>query len=131
MTTKAPKNPERSFGVSVGVVLCAIAALLAWRGRVARAEVVGAIGGVLLVLGLIHPPLLELPSAAWWRLARVLGYLNTRVLLTALFIVVLVPLSLVWRLAGKDPLARRRSMWPGWAPYPARYRDKRHYGRMY
>ena len=40
---KGPPNPERSFGVSVGVVLCVIAAFLLWRGRVTRAEIVGGI----------------------------------------------------------------------------------------
>ena len=131
MTAKGPKNPERSFGVSVGVVLCVIAAFLVWRGRIARAEIVGGVGAVLLVLGLIDPRLLKWPSAVWWRFAGILAYVNTRVLLTVLFAVVLVPLSMVWRLTGKDPLARRRSAWTGWLLYPARYRDKHHYSRMY
>jgi len=112
-------------------VLCAIAALLLWRGRVTRAEIVGGIGFVLVVLGVVYPPLLTLPSAVWWRFARVLGYINARVLLTVLFAIVLVPLSMVWRLTGKDPLTRRRASWPGWRPYPARYRDHHHYSRMY
>jgi len=129
--TKGPRNPERSFGVSVGVVLCLIAAFLVWRGRLVRAEVVGGVGAVLLVLGLVYPPLLKWPSAAWWRVAHVLAYVNARVLLTVLFAIVLVPISVVWRLTGKDPLARRRAAWPGWSPYPARYRDKQHYSRMY
>ena len=131
MSPKGPRNPERSFGISVGPVLCAIALLLLWRGRVGRAEVLGAIGAVLLVCGLVHPPLLKYPSAAWWRFAQILGYVNARILLTVLFGIVLVPLSIVWRLLGKDPLGRRRSAWVGWTPYPERYRDKRHYSRMY
>jgi hypothetical protein len=131
MTSKGPKDPERSFGLSVGTVLCLIAAVLAWRGRMARAELVGGVGAVLLVLGLSYAPLLKWPSAAWWRIARVLGYVNARVILTVLFALVLVPLSMVWRLTGKDPLSRRRASWPGWLPYPARYRDKQHYSRMY
>ena len=89
------------------------------------------VGAVLLVLGLVYPPLLKWPSAAWWRLAHALAYVNARVLLTVLFAIVLVPISVVWRLTGKDPLARRRSAWPGWSPHPARYRDKHHYSRMY
>jgi len=131
MTAKAPKNPERSFGISVGAVLCVIAAALWWRGRVGRAEIVGGIGAFLLVAGLVYSPILKYPSAAWWRFALALGYVNARVLLTLLFSLVFVPLSLIWRLVGKDPLSRRRAQWPGWTPYPARYRDRKHYERMY
>ena len=128
---KGPKNPERSFGVSVGIVLLAIAAALVWRGRVGRAEILGAVGAVLLVCGLVYPPILRVPSALWWRFSRALGHVNARVLLTVLFSVVLTPLSVVWRLTGKDPLARRRDRWPGWSTYPTRYRDRHHYTRMY
>ena len=129
--TKAPKNPERSFGVSVGLVLSAIAAYLLWRGRADRAQVIGAIGAVLIVCGLLYPPILKWPSALWWRFSRVLGHINSRILLTLLFAVLLVPVSVFWRITGKDPLARRRGRWPGWALYPARYRDPDHYKRMY
>src|SRR6478752_6027960 len=122
--SKGPKNPERSFGVSVGVVLCVIAALLVWRGRVLRAEIVGGTGAVLLVCGLVYPPLLKWPSALWWRFSRALGYVNARILLTILFSLVLVPLSIVWRLTGRDPLQRRRQQFGGWTPYPIRYRDR-------
>jgi saxitoxin biosynthesis operon SxtJ-like protein len=131
MTSKGPKNPERSFGLSVGVVLCLIAAFLAWRGRLNRAEILGAVGVVLVVLGLGAPSLLKWPSDIWWRVARVLGYVNARILLTVLFGIALVPLSMAWKLIGVDPLERRRDRWPGWSPYPDRYRDHRHYSRMY
>src|SRR5258706_6440861 len=145
MMTKGPRNPERSFGVSVGLVLCAIAALLWWRHRVDRAEVVGAVGLVLLACGLVYPPVLKWPSAVWWRFSRALRYVNARILLGILFFFVLTPLSVIFRLTGKDPLARRRDRgstgsprpehvegrWPGWSPYPARYRDHKHYSRMY
>jgi Saxitoxin biosynthesis operon protein SxtJ len=129
--SKAPKNPERSFGISVGIVLCLIASVFLWRGRAGRAEIIGGIGIVLLVCGLAYPPILRGPSALWWRFSRVLGDVNSRVLLTLMFSLVFVPISLLWRLAGKDPLARRREQWAGWSPYPARYRDKHHYTRMF
>ena len=128
---KGPKNPERSFGVSVGAVLLVIAAALWWRGRVGRAEILGGIGAVLLLFGAVRPQLLKWPSAIWWRFAGVLGYVNARILLTLLFSVLLVPLSLVWRMLGKDPLARRREQFPGWTPYPERYRDRTHFERMF
>jgi hypothetical protein len=128
---KGPKNPERSFGVSVGAVLLLIAAVLWWRGRIGRSEVLGSIGGVLLLFGLARPQLLKYPSAAWWKFAGVLAYVNARILLTILFSILLVPVSLIWRLTGKDPLARRRDRFTGWTPYPARYRDRTHFERMF
>src|SRR4029077_12080377 len=65
-------NRERSFGLSVGGVLLLIAALLVWRGRITRAEVVGAIGAVLVVFGALAPKLLKRPSDAWWAFAMAL-----------------------------------------------------------
>jgi hypothetical protein len=112
-------------------VLLVIALVLWWRGRVGRAEILGAVGGILLFLGLVAPQLLKWPSALWWRFAGVLAYVNARILLTLLFSVLLVPLSLVWRVLGKDPLARRREQFPGWTPYPERYRDRTHFERMF
>ena len=96
-----------------------------------RPEVIGGIGAFLLVAGLVYSPILKYPSAWWWRFSRALGYVNARILLTILFSVVLVPLSIIWRLTGKDPLSRKRAASPGWTPYPARYRDRKHYERMY
>jgi hypothetical protein len=131
MSKKGPANPERSFGVSVGGVLTAIAAYLAWRGRMDRAAVIGAIGITLITLGLLAPRLLKWPSAVWWKFAMVLGHVNARVILTVAFLIVLTPVGLVWRLIGHDPLARRRGHWPGWTPSPARYRNPDHFTRMY
>ena len=131
MKSRTRRSEQRAFGLSVGTVLCIIAALLWWRGRPVRAEVTGAIGAVLVAAALIYAPILKYPSAAWWRFSRVLGQVNARVLLTILFSIVLVPLSIVWRLTGKDPLARRRDTRRGWSAYPTRYRNPKHYERMF
>ena len=131
MAHKGPKNPERSFGVSVGSVLLLIAAVLVWKGRLGRAEVLGGVGAVLLVLGLTRPMLLKVPSDLWWAFSRILGAFNARVLMSVLFFIVLTPLAMVWRLTGKDPLGRRRSPASGWAPYPARLRDPKHFEHMF
>jgi hypothetical protein len=129
--TKGPKNPERSFGISVGGVLILLALILLWRRRITRAEVLGGIGIVLLVLGLVAPPLLKYPSRYWWKFSLALGRVMARFWLSLLFLVVLTPVSFVWRLTGRDPLARRRDKWPGWSPYPERYRNRKHYEQMY
>ena len=122
---------ERSFGLSIGSILWAIAILIALRGRIVRAEILAAIGTVLVVLGAFKPALLKIPSAVWWRFARTLAWINARVLLTLLFFVALLPAGIVRRLAGWDPLARRRDRWAGWSPHPPRYADPKHYSRMF
>ena len=126
-----PDFKERSFGISVGGVLLLIAAVLWWRGRITNAEIMGGVGAVLLVLGLTAPRLLKHPSWVWWKFAMILGYVNARIILSIAFLLVLTPLSLVWRLIGRDPLAIKKQHWPGWSPYPARYRDKDHFLKMY
>lgn len=126
-----PNFKERSFGVSVGGFLLLVAAALWWRGRITNAEILGGVGAVLVVLGLTAPRLLKYPSAVWWKFAMILGHVNARIILTIAFLVVLTPIALIWRLIGRDPLAIKRRNWPGWSPYPARYRDKDHFTRMY
>jgi len=126
-----PDFQEKSFGKAVGGFLLLLAAVLWWRGRIPTAQVLASVGTVLVVLGLTAPKLLKYPSMAWWKFAMVLGYVNARIILTIAFLIVLTPLSLIWRLLGRDPLAVSKQHWPGWSPYPARYRDKDHFTRMY
>jgi hypothetical protein len=131
--SKKPANPERSFGISVGTVLLLIAAALLWRGRATRAEVLGAVGALLLLFGFLQPALLKWPSALWRRFAIALGYVNARIILTVVFALLLIPLGLVWRMLGRDPLHRRRPAAgaSGWFAYSDRYRDPQHYKRMF
>jgi hypothetical protein len=131
MISQPHVSPERSFGVSVGAVLLAIAAYFLWRGRITGAEVLGTVGLFLLIAGLTRPTILKIPSRLWWRFSRALGYVNARIILTVIFMLGFATIGLIWRLIGHDPLGLRRSVWPGWSPYPARYRQRDHYTRMY
>jgi hypothetical protein len=130
MTRKGPVHPERSFGMTVGSVACLVAVYFWWRGSVQTAAILGGGGAAVVVLGLLAPRALYWPSLVWWKLVHILGYINARIILTVLFTVLLVPIGLLWRVMGKDPLGRRRGA-TGWSPYPARYRDPKHYSRMF
>lgn len=131
MAHKGPKNPERSFGLSVGGVLLLIAGFALWRGRITAAEWLGGVGAVLFVLGAVAPAMLYYPSKVWWRFAIALGWLNARIILSVAFAIMLTPMSLVWRLIGRDPLQRRRDGFKGWIPHPERYRRPDHFTKMY
>ena len=125
------RGRERSFGLSVGGVLILVAAALAWRGREFSAEIVGAVGAALVVLGAARPRWLTLPNLIWWTLASALGWLNARILLSLVFFLLLTPLRAIWRISGYDPLDRRRRAFRGWSEYPKRYDDPTHVERMF
>jgi len=127
---QAPSN--RSFGLTVGGVLIGIAALLAWRGRMTRAEVVGAIGAMLMIAALVRPASLTAIAAGWGRIGHALGWFNSRVLLTVMFVFIMWPIGLLSRLFGSDPLEQRtRTQDSFWHPYGPRIKDSKHYERQF
>ncbi len=121
---------ERQFGRSVGAVLVLIAAWLGWRGGLGAAAPWAVTGSLLVVLGTWWPSVLKPLSDLWWAIAAVLGYVNTRIILTILFVVIFVPMGLVWRLTRRDPLRLQRDR-QAWIPYPIRYADRNHFRRMF
>jgi len=131
MTAKAARNEERSFGISVGAMLLLIAAILMWRGRMMRAEIVGGTGAVLLLAGLVYAPLLKYPKR---RLVAVLARARLRERARAAHDSVLDrPGPAVAHLAAhrQGSAGAPPRQWPGWTPYPPRYRNPKHYERMY
>lgn len=127
-----PAGPShRSFGLTVGIVLAAIAALSAWRAHVLRAEIVGAIAAVLIILALVRPALLARPAAGWGRVGHALGWFNSRVLLTLMFLLIIWPIGAISRLFGVDPLDSRKRSDSFWSPYPERLRDPKHFEHLF
>ena len=128
--TPTARTDERSFGLSVGMACALLSALLLWKGRGTPAAGLGLIAALLVSLALTRPSLLTIPNALWRRLAFVLGWCNTRILLAIFFVLVLTPVGLLARTAGWDPLRLKRGRGSsGWLPYPAR--DPKHYEHLY
>jgi len=99
----------RSFGLTVGGVLVALAGLLLWRrGPSAWTWGLGGVGGALVVLGVVAPVVLRPVRQVWMALAFAMGFVMTRVILTVAWVVVFIPTALLLRLFGKDLLRRRR-----------------------
>lgn len=44
----------------------------------------------------------------WGKIAEILGWINSRIILSLIFFIVLTPISLIYRLFHKDPLALRK-----------------------
>ncbi len=118
----ATRPALRSFGRTVGAVLVLAAVVAAWkRGWDVRGlpTVLGAVGLALVVLGLAAPRVLAPLYRVWMLLAVVMGFVMTRVLLTAVFFLLVTPIGLVRRALGHDPMQRRWPAPPGtlWRPH--------------
>jgi hypothetical protein len=57
-----------------------------------------------LLAALFKPLWLKPIEKGWMRFAAVLGLINSRILLTAVFIVIIIPITVVLRMLGKTPI---------------------------
>ena len=67
------------------------------------------IGIPSFILGIFRPRLLIYPYEAWMLLGLVLGWINSRLILGLVFLLVLQPISLIMNIFGYDPLKQRKS----------------------
>jgi len=109
------RSALRRFGLSVGGVFMVLGAVSWWRGHVIAPRVMWSVGAPLVAGGLVAPLLLAPVERAWMRMAEVLGRVNTRVILTVLYYLLMTPIGWMRRRSG-DPLDRamrdgRASTW--------------------
>lgn len=96
----------RSFGLLVGGIFLVMGMWpVLWHGLDPRLWAL-VLGGSLLLPGLLMPAVLRKPYELWMRLAHVLGWINTRIILSIMFYTVFTPVALVMRLIGTDPMNR-------------------------
>jgi hypothetical protein len=105
-----PRRTITSFALIVSGALLAIAAYQWWRGAAPWVLItLGSIAAVLLLLAAVAPALLRPVYRIWMRIGEALGWVNTRLLLTLVFFLVVTPIGLLMRLFGRSPMAVRRS----------------------
>lgn len=98
----------RGFGLIVGVILAGVFGLLLpyWKHRTIY-EIPLYIGSALIVLAIVLPVVLKYPYILWMKIGAILGWINTRIILGAVFFVLFTPLALFFKLFGKDFLQRK------------------------
>ena len=123
----------REFGLIVGGVFVLLGGWWLYRGKlISVAHVSLPLGALLILLGLLWPRALVLPSKAWMLLAQGLSFVMTRIILGLVFFLVVTPIGVVKRLSGWDPLSRRGQRSASyWKPYSERQRNPRHYEKMF
>ena len=111
-TEEIEGGTDRGFGLTVGGILFAIATIrvgLGWwsTGLVNLGWIewcLGGIGAVLFILGLVAPGTLRPLNKAWTKLGLLLFVIVNPIVLGLIFVLTIIPIGLLLRAFGKDPL---------------------------
>ena len=64
------------------------------------------VGIIFIFINIFNPKFLIIPYKLWMKLGHVLGWINSRIILAIVFFLVLLPISIVMKLFGYDPLRK-------------------------
>jgi hypothetical protein len=101
------KGEQRKFGIVMAIAITVIG-VIRWGlgGFAVFPTYFFAVAGVFLVLGVAVPVALQPAFFAWMKLAVVLNWIMTRVLLGLAFYVMITPARVIIAIFGDDPLKR-------------------------
>ncbi len=102
---KLDKKTLRKFGITMGLAFLVITGLILFRHRHSILPP-AVISLLFFILAIIWPLLLKPIYILWMKLALVLGWVNSRLLLITIFYLVFAPISLALKLFKVDPLDR-------------------------
>ena len=138
ITNQHPKRQKkkqlRQFGLMVGSVLVLIGLWKLYWGKHETARIIlWSVGGLLMTAGAIVPKLLTPVYWLWMKLAHLLGWVNTRLLLGIIFFVIITPMAIVMKIFGRDALNRKidKNIVSYWIPRPPIASIKEHCERQF
>lgn len=102
------KQEYRKFGLIMALFISMIfGVLMPWIFNHAFARTPWIVGSFLAGWALVHPVSLAIIYRPWMAMAKVLGHINTTIILSLIFYILITPAALVLRLAGKDAMERK------------------------
>ena len=98
----------RKFGLTTGAIIVVLFVLFfQWVFDMERMPMwPWIVAGVLWVPAIFIPVILRPVYTTWMKIGHGLGWVNSRIILGILFYVMILPMGLVMRLFGGDPMAR-------------------------
>ena len=106
----------RKFGVTVGLAFLALAALLLWRDKETASRIFGAIGGVLIVAGLIIPGMLGPVYRGWMGFALALSKITTPLFMGIIYFGLFLVTGLLRRGFGHNAMDSKELNGSFWSP---------------
>ena len=98
---------NREKAKDAGLALVLILLMAAWTAAgIHHALIAAAAAGVLICMTV--PGVFTPFAVLWFGLSRVLGVVSSRILLTVVYLLVVIPVGMTRRLAGTDPLQLKR-----------------------
>lgn len=110
MPLQTDRKVLRSFGFVMAGASFVIGAWIHWKNNFEASTTVDVLAIVFagfLLLALVAPKLLAPLEWVWMKLAHVLGFIMTRVLLTLVFFLAVTPIGLIFKGLRKDLLGKR------------------------
>src|SRR5687767_8326246 len=102
------QNELRKFGLVMATAWAVVAALVFWRHGIEQPfRIFVALSATFLILAIVAPRVLAPVDWAWMRLAAVMSYFMTRVILTLTFYLAVLPVGLLMRALGSGMQLRR------------------------
>ncbi|OFV89636.1 MAG: hypothetical protein A3G20_06380 [Acidobacteria bacterium RIFCSPLOWO2_12_FULL_59_11] len=118
------RKEGRRFGLTVGGAFLVLAGITLWRGHPTSANVLGALGGTLVVAGLLIPTHLGPVNQAWMALAHEISRVTTPIVMAVMYFLVLTPFGLVRRMVGHNSLVHARTATGFWTDRRAESRRR-------
>ena len=128
---KLDKKMLRKFGMTMGIAFLVISSLFFFRHKHTVAAYGSIISCVFFIMGLSLPTFLKPVYTAWMRLAFILGWINTRIILVILFYLVFTPVGLFMKLFGIDSLERKKKETTYWKKKEKMDLDPSNYERRF
>jgi len=117
--TRLTAREGRRFAFTVGTAFLVLGALSAWRGHVVPPWILSALGGALLLAGLLIPGRLSLVHHWWMALGKAISKVTSPIVLGAMYFLVLTPFGIVMRAFGRNPLRHRARDGGFWVHVPS------------
>ena len=108
----------RKFGLTVGGAFLVLAGIAFWRQRLTTAEVLGSLGGLLVVAGLVMPTQLGPVERGWMQLAHLISKVTTPIVMGVMYLGVLTPIGLLRRTFGGNPMVHQPAGGTYWKSRP-------------
>ena len=109
MKNHIPKKTLREFGFLIGFIFPFLIGLILplFGGHSFRIWTIF-ISIPSIILALTKPILLLYPYNVWMKLGHILGWVNSRIILGLVFLIVLQPIALIMKILGHDPLRTKK-----------------------